>query len=363
MLDKLFNTINAPSVQYIIFNKDSIIYYHVSGYAKTGIQKADNNTSYNLHSLSETFTALAVLQLAADDKLQLNEPIIKYFPDFSFDNHITIYDLLAHSSGIKDPEGIDWYHSAEIHRLFDEKNFCSEIINEIPARVPKREKKYCRSNTGYLLLGKLIERVSFYSYEEYISKNILQKLQPYGILFPHTNTLPAATGYQKTFSLSTLSPDYLFDKERTRGELKSYWKPIDIYYTNNPSVNSLAATAHGLAAYLKEFIKKDSKLIPGNYKSLFLESSRLNSKKNTYGNIGWIKGKLRDFDYFSYAGTGEGYYSEARIYPEAGLGSLILLNRTGLKEEKLLDRTDLYFLKTYNPHIEPDIYAEANIMA
>jgi CubicO group peptidase (beta-lactamase class C family) len=361
MPGKLFNTINSPSVQYMIFNKNSIIYYHSSGYAITGVQKTESSTSYNLHSTTQIFTALAVLQLSEAGRIDLNAPVKKYLPEFQPGEQITVLHLLNFALFVKNYKDISWFHSAETHSLFNEQNSYNELLNSVSIKSSGTEITNSYAGICNLILGKLVERISFCSFEEYITKNIFQKLQPHGLSFINSNTNHAAKGYQKTFNLLTLSPEYLFDKERARGEAKNYWKPVDFYYTNSPAVNGIAATAAGLAAFLKEFLKKDSKLIPQKFLSFFFNNNDLHSHKPAGSNL-FIKGKLHNFNYYTHTGTGDGFYSEIRIYPEAGLGSLILLNRTGLKAEKLLDKTDLNFLNIYNSHIEPDIYAEAGGM-
>ena len=60
--------------------------------------------------------------------------------------------------------------------------------------------------------------------------------------------------------------------------------------------------------------------------------------------LSWFTGELYNHKYFSHAGGGGGYYSEVRIYPDAGLGSVIFFNRTGMSDVRFLDKVDrIYF--------------------
>jgi hypothetical protein len=65
--------------------------------------------------------------------------------------------------------------------------------------------------------------------------------------------------------------------------------------------------------------------------------------------LSWIKGELNGNVYFAPAGGGGGYYCEMRIYPELESGSVILFNRTGMKDERFLDNVDKYYLEKRKP--------------
>jgi hypothetical protein len=60
--------------------------------------------------------------------------------------------------------------------------------------------------------------------------------------------------------------------------------------------------------------------------------------------LGWFTGKLGGHAYLHHAGGGGGFYCEARIYPDAGLASLLLTNKTGFSDARLLDRFDRIYL-------------------
>jgi hypothetical protein len=58
----------------------------------------------------------------------------------------------------------------------------------------------------------------------------------------------------------------------------------------------------------------------------------------------WFKGVLMGNTYYAHAGGGGGYYCEIRLYPEAGIGSVLMFNRSGMKDERFLDRLDQHYL-------------------
>jgi len=59
--------------------------------------------------------------------------------------------------------------------------------------------------------------------------------------------------------------------------------------------------------------------------------------------LGWFQGTLGTTKYFAHAGGGGGYYCEIRMYPEAGIASVIIFNRTGVSDDRILDDVDKYF--------------------
>ena len=60
--------------------------------------------------------------------------------------------------------------------------------------------------------------------------------------------------------------------------------------------------------------------------------------------LGWFTGKLNEVNYFTSAGAGGGYYCEMRIYPEKNLITAIMFNRSGIGDERFLDKIDQLFL-------------------
>ena len=60
--------------------------------------------------------------------------------------------------------------------------------------------------------------------------------------------------------------------------------------------------------------------------------------------LSWFKGQLNGHDYYAHAGGGAGYYCEIRAYPSSGLGSVLFFNRSGMTDERFLDKLDVTFI-------------------
>lgn len=79
------------------------------GFADIGKKKeVDPSVTYNAYSVTKTFTALAVLQLFAKGIIEINKPVIKYLPEFTYGPGITVKELLNHTAGIPNPIPLDW---------------------------------------------------------------------------------------------------------------------------------------------------------------------------------------------------------------------------------------------------------------
>jgi len=131
-------------------------------------------SKFRIGSITKQFTAVLLLRLVEEGKLNLKDPIQNYIPEFPFkDKTITIEHLLTHTSGI--PEYLDW---EKYHDKWGQKyapNALMELIKDEPLEFnPGDAFEYCNSN--YLLLGMVIERVTGNSYSAYLHQEIIDKI-------------------------------------------------------------------------------------------------------------------------------------------------------------------------------------------
>jgi CubicO group peptidase (beta-lactamase class C family) len=333
----------SPSIQYAFFNKDNIIKRYALGLADVSEKKEVNkSTTYNAYSVTKTFTALAILQLARQDKLKLDDPVKKYLPDIPYPYDITIKQTLTHSAGIPNPIPLSWIHLSNTHKTFDRNKFFKDVLSKNSKALSKPNEKYAYSNIGYVLLGQIIEKVSGISYEEYIQNYIIKPLGiPAGDLgfeiYDYTNH---AKGYHKRYSFSNLVLGILIDKSKFMDKAESKWKPFKPFYVNGISYGGLIGTPDSFVKYIQGLLKQDSQLITNDFKNLLFTENYTVNNKPTGMCLSWFKGQLNGKTYFTHAGGGGGYYCEIRIYPDLGLGSLVFFNRTGMSDQRFLDRID-----------------------
>ena len=337
----------APSVQYAIFNKDSIIQRFQLGFADIKNQiKTNERTSYHAYSVTKTFTTIAVMQLAEQKKLNIDQPVIKYLPEFPYSAEITIRQLMTHSAGIPNPIPLSWIHLAEENKNFDRDGFFRRIFIKKNKTKSKPNKKYAYSNLGYVLLGQIIERVSGLSYEDYIREHIFKPLniKANELDFTITEPMRHAKGYHKKYSFSNAILGLFIDKSKYMDKTEGKWDSFKDNYVNGTSYGGLIGTSNSFVKYIQELLKPDCKLLTDEYKKMLFTENYTSDNKATGMCLSWFSGQLNGTQYFAHAGGGGGYYCEIRIYPKSGIGSVIMFNRTGMTDERFLDRLDKYII-------------------
>jgi D-alanyl-D-alanine carboxypeptidase len=347
LLHKQVEENKSPSIQYILFDKESIIKRYYTGVADIKEKKeVDNRTTYNALSVTKTFTALAILQLAEQKILDIERPIIKYLPGFPYSPEITIRQLLTHTAGIPNPIPLSWIHLPTENKSFDRNQFFKNIFDKNIRIKSKPNEKFAYSNLGYVLLGQLIEKISGKTYETYIDDNIIKRLgiKTNELGFSIFETSKHAKGYIKKLSFYNLILSFFIDKSKYMDKSENGWKPFINYYVNGAAYGGLIGTPDAFVKYIQELLRFDCQLISDEHKKLLFTENFTNEKKPTGMCMAWFSGQLNGMKYFAHAGGGGGYYVEIRIYPDSGIGSLVFFNRTGMSDERFLDKVDkIYF--------------------
>jgi len=346
-LIKLVEKEKTPSVQYRIFDAERIIHHFQYGFSDIKNEiKADENTAYNAFSVTKTFTALAVLQLAEQKKIDIKKPAKKYLPEFPYSPEITILQLLTHSAGIPNPVPLGWIHLAEEHKTLDMDQFFRQIFSKNKKTSSGPNEKFAYSNLGYVLLGQLIEKVSGSRYEDFIRKNIIEplNLKPNELDFKIDEIGQQAKGYHKKYSISNLFLGLFLDRSKFVEITEGKWISFRENYVNGAAYGGLIGTSKAFASYLQELLKPNCSLISDEFKKMLFTENYTNSGKATGMCLSWFKGELNGTRYFTHAGGGGGYYCELRIYPDLGIGSVLMFNRTGIRNERFLDKTDCNFI-------------------
>ncbi len=254
------------------------------------------DTVFRIGSITKSFTALSVLQLEERGLLNVNDPAVKYIPELPQPwSAITIHQLLCHKSGVPD------FISAKAYSDTNDPEHIEKALREFadnPLLSPPGETvRY--SNSGYILLGRIIEKVSGKSYEDYLTENILQ---PAGMthtafdhgrpLVPHRangynfdgedliNTLPgdSAGGFAAGALHSTAGDLYRFDRLLKSGKLFS------------PGLTAKAWTAYG------HWVAPPPLAIEAEFGYGWLLGSQFGHRYIGHG--GWVNGFVSQFQRF-----------------------------------------------------------------
>lgn len=129
-------------------------------------------TVFRLGSLSKSFTAVAVMQLVQNGKLNLDDTIHKHLPNFPADygKQVTIRQLLTHQSGISNYVRLPGWFEGRYKQPIDDADFL-KAVTQLPLEFePGKGRRY--SNAGYFILGKIIEAASGLPYADFVKKHI-----------------------------------------------------------------------------------------------------------------------------------------------------------------------------------------------
>ncbi|HYH44861.1 MAG TPA: serine hydrolase [Thermoanaerobaculia bacterium] len=128
---------------------------------------------FRIGSMTKQFTAVALLQLVRDGKVRLDDPLAKYVPDFPGADTVTVEHLLTHTSGIKSYTGVPSF-MARLREDMTPAQLVDTVRQEPADFAPGA--KFLYNNTGYILLGIIVEKASGLAYGDYLQKHLFTPL-------------------------------------------------------------------------------------------------------------------------------------------------------------------------------------------
>ena len=160
------------------------------------------NTKHRLGSITKQFTAMLILQLASDGKLDLQAPITTYLPEYpkTTGDQITTHHLLTHTAGIPNYTSFPKFFEEDSRDPYSPEEFTKKFQDMELEFTPGERFNY--SNSGYFLLGLLVEKLSGKTYEEMLTEHIFSPLGMKDSGFDHHSNIlkNRATGYEKNGS-------------------------------------------------------------------------------------------------------------------------------------------------------------------
>ena len=204
-IEKTLHKNKARGASFAIFDEEKIIYSSQIGVAEKNIKndnkKIDRNitssTKFMLGDMAKVLTAIAIMKFVEDGKIALTDDIKKYLPEFSIksrfdDDEITIADLLKNRSGLPS-ENIEFRcRDKEV----TEKELLDYLKEQYLVAPPKMMSSH--SELAYILLGKIIEKISEKKYCDFLEENIFK---PLDIKVKYVNTYEDYLGYKNELAL------------------------------------------------------------------------------------------------------------------------------------------------------------------
>lgn len=169
-----FRDANGPGGVFMVTKNGKPMYRKAFGKANLELNVAMSPEHvFQLGSITKQFTAIAILMLEEQGKLNVMSPISKYVADYPQGDKITIHHLLTHTSGIKD------FTKMKSLRDIAQKEMTPKMMVDFFKNEPidfAPGEKFDYNNSGYVLLGYIIEVVAGMSYEDFIKKHIFEKV-------------------------------------------------------------------------------------------------------------------------------------------------------------------------------------------
>lgn len=341
-------TKTTPGIQYIVANDHTALFEFAGGWADIQNQIRINlGTTLMAYSMTKTFTALALLQLAEQEKINLDDPIRGYLPSCPYPENITIRQMISHTAGIPNPIPLRWIHSAETHNDFDEHLALAQVMEKHSKISSEPGTKFAYSNIGYWLLGMIIEVVTKQPYIDYVSNHILKplNLSSQELGFQIHDFANHAKGYLGKYSIMNLARYLITDKE-IWGGYEGNWHLIKNFYVNGPAFGGLVGNAEAFVCFLQDQLRDSSVLLNSASKELFYTQQKTSLGVAIEMTLGWHVGNLKGVKYFFKEGGGGGFHSEMRIYPTMKLASVIMVNSTEFNSNNSLSKLDEAFFTT-----------------
>jgi len=304
-----------PGAAVALVHEGRVIFSRCYGYADTEKKvPITEDTYFMAGSLTKSFTALAVLKLIEQGKIDPNANIKNYIPDFSIrtlyegEAPITVNHLLTHTSGLM----VDYYVHSTDGKKYSNTDLLSQLRKEYLCFKPGSACKY--SNIGYRLLGMMIEQVTEERFESYLEKEVFKPLGLNNSSFDYTVDMALH-----------MSKGHNGDTEMSR---------VD---NEDKSASGLFSTLRDLTAFLKFLSSRTNQLRGGINNSKIIDSIIKNAdptidtfydSKNIYSS-GWY---LNSYQFkgihtvLSSSGNINGFSTAMTYIPEERLGIIILTN-------------------------------------
>ncbi len=187
----------------LIARGDEVLFEKAYGEANKDWQIANTpDTRFNIASGTKPFTGVAIMMLVEEGRVNLNDPVSKYLPDFPFGDSITLFHCLTHTSGLGHytDEYTEKMHTIRgFDALLQQFIYKEKLLFEPGSR-------YSYSNSGVVVLGAIIEKVSGMEYGEFLQTRIFDPLEMHHTCWkmPEEVIEKRASGY-----IHTLSGGYL----------------------------------------------------------------------------------------------------------------------------------------------------------
>lgn len=318
-LDKQFDallqdnyTAGKPGVTALVYKDGETMYRKAFGMANLELDvpmKPEN--VFELGSITKQFTSVSILMLMEQGKLSLDDEITKYLPEYPTEGKkITIHNLLNHTSGIKSYTDLPNFRATA--RTDQSPKEIIDIFKDEPMDFDPGEKWYY-NNSGYIVLGYIIEKVSGKSYADFISDNIFVPLK--------------------------MNNSYYGSKSNLIKKRASGYMPIEGGYKNADYLSmTLPYAAGSLMSCVDDMLLwhkavHNNTLISAESRAKAFTGGILNNGKPTHYGYGWQVSEINGTESIEHGGGIFGYVTQGVYVPSENVYVILLTNTNGISPQ------------------------------
>ncbi|SDS40008.1 serine hydrolase [Winogradskyella sediminis] len=296
---------NEPGITILVAKDGKAIYKKALGKSNLELNiPIEVNSVFQIGSITKQFTAVSILMLAEQGKLNIEDKIGKYIPEYiEVGRDITIHHLLNHTSGIKNKTPLsEKNYTSRMDR--SPKELITYFKDEPLAFMPGEKFKY--SNAGYILLGQIIETISKQSYGQFIQENIFDKI---GMTSSYCGDMKQV--------IPNRSTGYIIKQNEF---VKSDYMNLSLAYSAGAILSTTEDLLKWQNALLQNTLLKESSIKQAMTPTL------LNSgKKIPYG-YGFRFSRLGNSPVVAHTGSTKGFTSIALFLPQENMYITVLTN-------------------------------------
>jgi CubicO group peptidase (beta-lactamase class C family) len=325
---------DVPGAAVMVLQDGRVAYVGTFGWRDAGRRlPVRRDTVFEIGSITKQFTAACILQLQAAGKLQIDRPLSDYLPEAPHAREVTLRQLLTHTSGLHD-------YITDDEGGIDAKASQASTYQDLVARIARLPldfqpgSRWAYSNTGYLLLGRVIETVSGESYWDYLRGHVLKPLR-----MTETRTMA--------------------DEGRSASMAKGYRHRNGVLEAAPGLDASWAGAAGFLIAPLDDLARWDAALRAGkvvsarDYRSMTSPSATRDGASTGYG-FGFFLAPEADQPRIGHTGGSNGFTAADEYFPRQGVRIIAFTNLGDDKPEAGEALTNAVFADLY-----PQIAAKA----
>ena len=306
-----------------LYKNDSLIFRTVKGMANKSWNIENTfNTKFDLASVTKMFTAVGIAILTERGKLETDEAFVKYYPDFPNESagNITVKQLLTHISGMSDIFFEESFLKSDRNRLRELKDYDKFYQTIRIGDVPQNQIHY--SNTNFLILGRLIEKITGKSYYEFIREEIFEPLE-----------MDATNFFEKDEIITNKAEGYYIDPQASM----EFGVPNDGKMRNNITLRpAIGMPAGGAFSTVEDMFKFFSGIMNGMFISEKTFNKFTTENRGGYG-LGFQVYNQNEIPLIGHSGGFYGVSTMVFYLPEKNI-TFISLTNSDFAAQPVFDR-------------------------